>query len=74
MKLFTVGTFLNELRGRPITAARISAYTRWYSPTWPHCIEYEIETTSGAAAKRMATQMRLEHELAQAAERKDAPP
>lgn len=66
MKRFTVGTFFHasELRGRRLTASRINAYTSMFNPNWDGCIVYEIEAASGAEAKRIAVQRRLEHERA----------
>lgn len=59
---FKVGTFAGR-SGRRIL---VDAYTNFYEPTWPGCIEYEIGATSADAAKRIAIRLRREHEKAEA--------
>jgi hypothetical protein len=57
MKTFRIGTFAE---GPAIS--KISAYTQWYNPTWPGCIEYDIEAANGNEAKRIARRKRHAHE------------
>jgi hypothetical protein len=54
MKKILVGTFYD---GR-----RFSAYTTWYNPQWPGCIEYEIDAMNGTEAKKLAIKLRREKE------------
>jgi hypothetical protein len=61
MKKFTVGTFYDPIE--PLLKSRVSAYTCWYSNSWPGCVEFEVEAASGVEAKKLAKDLRLEHEL-----------
>lgn len=65
MSTFRVATFFDQRSTdtKPLLS-RVSAYTIWYSPTWPGCIVYEVEAESGTAAKRIARERRLEEEKA----------
>jgi len=57
---FKVGTFAWR-SGRRLV---VTAYTGFYNPAWPDCIEYEIGATSGYEAKKIASKLRREHEKA----------
>lgn len=61
-RTYRVATFAED-RG-PNRKLRFSAYTLWYSPEWPGCIQYDIEAESGTAAKKIAIARRREHEAA----------
>ena len=57
--IFRVATYYTPKPGKPPKLSHISAYTRWYSPSWQGCVEYDVETTNGTNAKRIARIMRL---------------
>lgn len=59
VKTFTVGTFWYP---DTMPSKRAAAYTLWYDPNCKGCIEYTITATTGAEAKKIACQMRREHE------------
>lgn len=65
MAEFLVGTFYNDRRS--LEAQRkakprlsdVSGYLRYYNPEWDGCIEYKINASTGAQAKRLAREARL---------------
>ena len=61
-RVYKVGTFWRPEEGHTLVKSRINAYTMWYGREWPGCVEYYVEAESGAEAKRIAKQKRLEFE------------
>ena len=56
---FVIGTFCEPGETRK---SKVSAYSSWYSSAWEGCIEITVTAESGAEAKKLAIQKRLEHE------------
>lgn len=60
---FRVGTFWHDGRDGHMKGA--TAYTRWYSPSWDGCKEYDIEAESGREAVKIAIARRTQEESAE---------
>lgn len=60
--IFTVHTYYHPEDGPP-AISRVTAYTRIFNTEWTGHKAYEIEETSGAAAKREAKRRRVADEM-----------
>ena len=69
---YTVATFA-EPRKRGF-GAKVTAYTRWYSPEWPGCVMYRVTARSIGAARLAAIADRRQLEDGRARREQQAGP